>query len=121
MQRIVVVDDEPELLDVVCELLDEEGYSTVCVDHPAKALELEPEPPADLFLVDLMLPGFNGIELAKRLRESGYADTPMIAMSASLTMLEEAAGSHLFEEAMAKPFDLTELLECVEQYVRAAG
>lgn len=120
MQRIVVVDDEPELLDVVGELLDEEGYTAICVDHPDKALQLAADESASLYLVDLMLPGFDGIELAKRLRESGCTETPMIAMSASQRMLEEAASSHLFEEELAKPFELTELLDRVEHYVQAS-
>jgi CheY-like chemotaxis protein len=69
-----------------------------------------------LFLVDVMLPGMSGIELAEQLRAGGFARTPMIAMSASPGMLRAAAESRLFQEILPKPFDLTTLLDCVGRF-----
>jgi CheY-like chemotaxis protein len=70
-----------------------------------------------LFLVDLMLPGIDGIELASRLRAGHFRDTPIIAMSASAAMLAAARRSTLFQETLAKPFDLSTMLGYVERYV----
>lgn len=70
----------------------------------------------DVFLLDLMLPGMSGIDLARRLRDLGYLREPMIAMSASPRMLNAANRSGLFQETLAKPFDLSTLLDTVERY-----
>jgi CheY-like chemotaxis protein len=67
-----------------------------------------------------MLPGENGIQLARRLRSHGFATTPMIAMSASMSMAHCALESGLFEETIYKPFDLATLLEAVDRYVPRA-
>lgn len=75
----------------------------------------EPEP--RLFMLDLMLPAMSGIELAQRLRTDGYRETPIIAMSASPTMLQVAEESELFHGSLGMPFELDGLLEAVECYL----
>jgi CheY-like chemotaxis protein len=112
---VVVVDDEPDLRSLICEVLQEEGYSVVSLPHPSLALGLEQAPA--LFLIDLMLPGMTGIELAQLLRQGPFGQTGMIGLSASSAMLRHAADSHLFQETIQKPFDLEYLLEAVRQYV----
>jgi CheY-like chemotaxis protein len=67
-----------------------------------------------------MLPGMNGIQLAQKLREDGFPRTPMIAISASRSMLQAARESHLFDEALRKPFELSNLLDAIEQYWTSA-
>ena len=113
---VVVVDDEPDLRGVLCEVLEDEGYDVISVAHPSQALDLEPEPMPALFLVDLMLPGMTGIELAERIRASPFHGAPLIAISASAVMLRLAAESGLFATTMQKPFDIDELLTSVQQY-----
>jgi two-component system phosphate regulon response regulator OmpR len=112
---IVVVDDEPELLDLVSSILEEEGYRVLAFGHPGSALQLRQaeERPA-LFLIDLMLPEMDGITLAARL--SGFETTPKIAMSASPSMLQRARESECFVATLGKPFGIEELLESVERY-----
>ncbi|HEX6506926.1 MAG TPA: response regulator [Chloroflexota bacterium] len=114
--NIVVVDDEPELLDLLRDILEDEGHEVVAVSDPGdvKAMQFDGGP--DLFLLDLMLPGMDGIELASQLRLAGFDRTPIIAMSASAAMLTAARNSHLFQETLAKPFDLSTLLAFVERY-----
>ena len=114
---VVVVDDEPDLRSLICEVLQEEGYSVVSLPHPAQALQLQ-EVPA-LFLIDLMLPGMTGIELAQELRQGSFAETGMIGLSASSAMLRHANDSRLFQETIQKPFDLEYLLEAVRLLVAA--
>jgi CheY-like chemotaxis protein len=112
---VVVVDDEPDLRSLICEVLEEEGYSVVSLPHPSLALGLEQMP--SLFLIDLMLPGMTGIELAQKLRQGPYGETGMIGLSASSAMLRHANDSRLFQETIQKPFDLEYLLEAVRQHV----
>ncbi|MGH2443519.1 MAG: DNA-binding response regulator, partial [Chloroflexota bacterium] len=66
-----------------------------------------------------MMPGTNGIEVARRLRADGFPKTPMVAMSASSNMLAAASQSLLFADTMAKPFDLEILMETVERFAAA--
>ena len=110
---VVVVEDDPLILTLVHDALEMEGFEPIGFNHPFKIETLTVDPA--LFLFDLMLPDQTGIELAERLREDGYAEAPMIAMSASPVMIEHARQTDLFEAVLTKPFDLDQLLQTVEQ------
>lgn len=113
-RRVAVIDDEPELLGLLAQILEGEGYSVHIFSHPASvATLLHKEARPDLFLVDIMLPRITGIDLASLLNENGFARTPKIAMSASPERLEEARRSGLFQLTLEKPFDVRELLTVV--------
>lgn len=113
---VVVVDDEPGVLRVVCEVLEDDGYEVICLSHPQLAKELD-EGAAKLFILDVMMPELSGIELAAELRHQGFEHIPMIAMSASSAMLRAAEASHLFQSTLPKPFELARLLDLAELYV----
>jgi len=113
---ILVVEDERDILDMLRELLEEEGYRVACVNHPRHVMPIEEGCQPDLLFVDLMLPGLSGIELARILRNDGLPDTPMVAMSASPDMLRSAANSNLFQGTLPKPFDIERLLDYAERY-----
>src|SRR4051794_20069515 len=91
---VAVVEDDPNILFVVRDVLAMEGVESIGFNRPFNPEDLTLQP--DLFLVDLMLPGTSGIDLARDLRHRGYAVTPMIAMSASGSMIERASESGLF-------------------------
>jgi CheY-like chemotaxis protein len=120
-KQVVVVDDEPELLDLLRDIIEEEGYRVLPVNDPAKVESIARDVAPQLFLIDLMLPGTDGIELAGRLRSAGLADSPIVAMSASAAMLAAARASGLFQAALAKPFDLSTLLDVIGRYTPGAG
>lgn len=113
---IVVIEDEPALLGLLRDVLEVSGFSVTGINRPELVDSLETDDQPAVFLVDLMLPGMDGIDLAKKLREHGFADTPMIAMSASRPMLEVAARSHLFQHTLTKPFNVSSLLDYVGRY-----
>lgn len=115
-RQIVVVDDEQVLLDVVSDLLEMEGFSVVRVSRPQEVEHLQPHIDPCLFLIDIMLPGMSGVDLAKTLRDDGFPSTPMIAMSSSTDLVQRAERTRLFEETMAKPFDPDTLLSAVERH-----
>ncbi len=116
MSAIVVVEDEKDVLHLLCEVLESDGFQVVGLGRPDQVRCLESELHPDLFLLDLMLPGMTGIDLARRLRSCGYGVEPMIAMSASTRMLADASESGLFQEIISKPFDLTTLLDAIERH-----
>lgn len=114
--RVVVIEDEPAVLQMLQDFLQGNGYTVIPVPFPEMVYTIEPQLRPDLFLVDVMLPGMSGVELAQQLRASGFAHTPMIAMSASPLMLQVAAESKLFQGTLAKPFDLSNLLGHVSRF-----
>jgi CheY-like chemotaxis protein len=114
---IVVIEDEIGVRELLRDLLEMEGFSVLDTGDPARVEHIDFNLPPRLFLIDVMLPGMSGIELAERLRRSDFPSTPMIAMSASWVMVRAAAESGLFQEALEKPFDVGRLLECIERNV----
>ena len=115
MGRILVVDDDPAVLEVVCEALQEAGYEVAGVGHPTVTFGLISGVRPDVLLIDLMLPQIDGRELARQLRLKGFTDTPMVAMSASASMLQQASASQIFQDVLPKPFDLDDVVGAVER------
>ena len=114
---IVVVDDEPELRELVSQVLIDEGYEVLSFAHPVPVTELsDANGRPHVFLLDIMLPEMNGIALAARLKDEGFEATPKIAMSASPQMIRVARESQLFHETLDKPFHFDDLVDCVGRY-----
>jgi DNA-binding response OmpR family regulator len=120
-KRILVLDDEEELLELICAVLADAGYETIGISSPDAVDGALGKSHPQLFLVDIMLKGQSGIDVARALRGEGYPRTPMIAMSASPSMAGYARSSGVFAETLDKPFDITYLLEIVERHLRATG
>lgn len=118
---IVVVDDEPDLLGLVQAVLVDEGYQVVPVGHPEMIANAIAGQEPSLFLIDLMLPGTNGIAVAERLHTGGYGAIPMIAMSASRVMTAAAARSGWFSGTIHKPFDLDRFIGCIRDRIDEPG
>jgi two-component system response regulator MtrA len=116
---IVVVEDEPELLQMLRDVLELSGFHVIGLARPELAQTAISASRPDLFLIDIMLPGMSGIELAAALRSGAYSRTPMIAMSASSFMYKLATESGLFEASIRKPFDVADLLREVNRRIRA--
>jgi two-component system response regulator MtrA len=113
----VIVEDDPDILELLTDILAGEEFRVVAHARPdLDAIRRDAAHPA-LFLLDLMLPGMSGIDLARQLRDI-YPGAPIVGLSASRLMLEVAARSGLFQELIAKPFNLCTLLDVVEQCVR---
>jgi CheY-like chemotaxis protein len=80
---ILIVDDGPEDLRVLCELLRSEGYLTRPVSDPTMALAAAAAEPPDLILLDIMMPGMDGFEVCRRLkRDARLRDIPVVFLSA---------------------------------------
>lgn len=116
--HIVVVEDEPEVLDLLGDVLDMGGFTVTGVARPDLVWDaIEREMP-DLFLLDVMLPGMSGVELAQQLTQTISNCPPMIALSASRLMLGVAENSGYFITTIAKPFDIEALLTAVEEVLQ---
>ncbi|MBN9684252.1 MULTISPECIES: response regulator [unclassified Corallococcus] len=112
---VLVVDDDPDILEALSEILEAEGFEIRRARNGKEALErLEPDPP-HLILLDLMMPVMDGWEFAQRMRQKpDFAGIPIIVLSADRNVGSKAkdigAMGHL-----AKPFELNDLLSMVRQ------
>jgi CheY-like chemotaxis protein len=117
---IVVVEDDEDIRVFVTCVLEDEGYRVVSFGHPVPVTSLhKTEEIPQLFLIDIMLPEMDGIALARRLGSTMFAGTPKVAMSASGQALAQARRSKQFDAHLAKPFDVDDLLDCVERHISA--
>ena len=111
---ILVVDDEANIVDLVVELLEDEGYSVRSALNGEIALaEIERHPPA-MILLDMFMPQMTGLMLWEHLQHQGLSDIPVVLMTASPRAAEAMQGA---TDYLAKPFDIEQLLDCVARYV----
>lgn len=113
---LAVVDDDASILELLQDISRGYGFRVVSFSHPDVLIRTSLQLTPALFLIDLILPYLNGLELAAQLRSTVFSQTPMIAMSSSRPMLEQARISGLFDGTLAKPFDLYELLAYVARF-----
>jgi two-component system chemotaxis response regulator CheY len=106
---VLVVDDDPDILDAICDILDGEGYRVARARHGLEALAaVDREPPA-IILLDLMMPVMDGLAFAHALRAREQdGGVPIVVISADGNPQKAAAvGAKGF---LAKPFDIDALL-----------
>jgi DNA-binding response OmpR family regulator len=115
--RILVVEDEPRLGDLLRLYLERDGHRvTVVTDGPAALDAFEADPP-DLVVLDLMLPGLAGEAVLAAIRDAGY--TPILIASAKRSDLERIAGLRMgADDYLAKPFNPHELTARVAAILR---
>ena len=115
--RILVVDDDPEILSVVRRGLAYEGYTVDTAANGNEALASAREKGPDLVILDVMMPGIDGIEVAKRLRKGG--DVPILMLTARGTVADKVAGLESgADDYLVKPFAFDELLARVRALLR---
>jgi two-component system, OmpR family, response regulator VicR len=107
--HILVVDDEPGIVDVLTFALTEAGFrTTVATDGPT-ALRIGLTQQPDLVLLDVMLPGLDGLDVCRQLRAAGRV--PIIMLSAKGSEADRVAGLELFaDDYIVKPFSLAEVI-----------
>lgn len=112
--RVLVVDDDPSILDTVTSILTSEGFQVMAASGGKQALSLLHSWHPTLVLLDMRMPIMDGWAVARAMQESG-SKVPIIVMTAAESAKrwadEIGAAGHL-----AKPFALDELLECVEEH-----
>lgn len=122
-KRILVVEDEEAILDIVTQALRRNGYETTSASDGDMALEKALSLRPDLVILDLMLPKMDGWEVCRRLRaEKETASTPILMLTARRDERDVVEGLELgADDYMKKPFSLTELVARVKALLRRAG
>ena len=109
--RILVVDDEPDVADLIEAVLKDEGYTVAIARDGAQGLMLARDWGPDLILMDVRLPVVDGGTIIRRLKsEPETAAIPIVAMSAGRTIREHSGELDEADGALAKPFDIEALL-----------
>ena len=120
-KTILIVEDEQNIVDILSFNLSREGYQTLeALDGPT-GLQLALEQNPDLILLDLMLPGMDGFEVCRRVRESG-SSTPILMLTAREEEADKVLGLELgADDYITKPFSMRELLARVKANIRRIG
>ena len=115
--RIVVVDDDPTVADVVGRYLVRDGHTVECVHDGQEALRRIAERQPDLVVLDLMLPGIDGLEVCRRLRERW--PIPVVMLTALGDETDRLAGFEIgADDYVTKPFSPRELAMRVRSVLR---
>ncbi len=115
--KILIVDDDPALARVLTMSLKDEGYDVAVAEGGMKAIEHVANKPVDLLLLDIMMPGMDGWETCRRIRE--FSDVPILMLTAKGEMLDRVRGLSLgADDYLVKPFNMTELLLRIRAILR---
>ena len=118
-QRILIVDDEPPVQEVLSLYLQREGFDVETAGDGEAALSAVQANPPDLVVLDLMLPGIDGLEVCRRLRAGG--PVPILILTAKDSVNDRVLGLDMgADDYMVKPFNLDELLARVRALLRRA-
>ena len=111
--RVLIVDDEPSIRHMLRQVLMDEGYEADAAGSALEALEKLRDAPADVAIVDLLLPGANGLDLAEAIRMLDPG-TPVILITAyGSSAFEDMASHPAITHYIHKPFHLDRLLDLV--------
>lgn len=118
MKRILVAEDQTDIRDLLTLNLRGAGYEVYEAADGLAALALQTQRPHDLLVLDLMMPGMDGLEVCKTLRARG-SSTPILMLTAKSTELDRVLGLELgADDYLTKPFSLAELLARVKALLR---
>ena len=116
-QRILIVDDDANIAELISLYLMKECYETMIVGDGEEALKRFPEFKPNLVLLDLMLPGMDGYQVCRELRQR--SSVPIIILSAKGEVFDKVLGLELgADDYMIKPFDSKELVARVKSQLR---
>lgn len=122
--NILIVDDEEDILDLIAYHLEKEDMRVLKAGDGEHALNLLWDEHVDLLILDLMLPGINGLEVLKTLRaDTRTENLPVILLTAKTTEIDRIVGFELgTDDYICKPFSVKELMARVKALLkRAAG
>jgi CheY-like chemotaxis protein len=116
MKKILVADDDTAILDVICIILEEEGYEVLAASE-GNIIDLVNETHPDLLLLDIWMSGVDGGEVARQLKEMpSTKNIPILLISANRDT-EKIAGLSGADGFISKPFDIDEFAAVVKKWV----
>ena len=120
MGKILIVDDEPDIVTVISKSLKDNGYEVITADNGQEALEKAKTEKPDLILLDLMLPRMDGYKVCGLLKnDTRYAKTPIILFTAKAQEKDKKLGEEVGADAyITKPFEPEILLVKIKELLK---
>jgi len=116
--RILIIEDEPDLLRGLSLNLKAEGYAVLTAARGDTGTELALRERPDLILLDIMLPGMNGLDVCRELRKRGFS-APIIMLTAKAEEVDRVVGLEIgADDYVTKPFGIRELLARIRARLR---
>jgi two-component system, OmpR family, response regulator BaeR len=117
MSTVLVVEDEPKLAELVADYVKAAGYDAHCIGNGAEAIPWIKANQPDLIVLDLMLPGRDGLEICKELRT--FSDVPVIMVTARVEEVDRLIGLETgADDYLCKPFSVRELVARIKALLR---
>jgi len=119
LTKVLLVDDEPNILVALEFLLQKQGYQVAKAVNGAEALALMETTVPDILVLDVMMPGMDGFEVARQVRTaSKFSDTRIVFLTAKGTQADRFKGySNGAEIYLTKPFDNEEFIQTINEVV----
>ena len=118
--RILIVEDEPAIVDNIQYALETDGFETICCSSGIKALEFLDREKADLIVLDIGLPDINGLELCRDIRKT--SNIPVIFLTARTDEVDRVVGLEIgADDYVTKPFSPRELTARIKAVLRRTG
>lgn len=120
--RILVIEDNRDILANVLDYLQLKGFSVDCAQDGLSGLHLASSGHYDLIVLDIMLPGIDGYQVCKRLREDGRSEVPILMLTARDALDDRLQGLNAgADDYLIKPFALSELVARIEVFCAVAA
>lgn len=122
MAKVLIVDDEPEIVASVSDVLESFDFTTICATDGRTGLRMAEEQSPDLIILDWMMKDYNGLDFTKDFRENGFS-TPILFLTArgDLPVYEIEVLRRGADDYMSKPFDPTLLVERVKNLLKRSS
>ena len=122
MERVLIVDDDPDILRLVSYNIGQAGFEVMTASTGRKALEIVQKQPPDLIILDVMLPDVDGMEVCRTLRQQSTRRIPIIMLTARGEEIDRVVGFELgADDYVAKPFSPRELVLRVKSILRRSS
>ncbi len=120
MQKILIVEDDPAISDIVAYNLEKEGYTVCCALDGETGLTMAQTENPDLILLDVMLPGMNGYDICQKVRQE--SSVPIIMLTARDSEDDRVKGLELgADDYIVKPFSMREMISRVKANLRRSS
>ena len=117
MAKVLIVEDEPKLASLVADYVKAAGYEAHCIENGLEVIPWVKANQPDLLVLDLMLPGRDGLEICKELRT--FSDMPVIMVTARVEEVDRLIGLEAgADDYLCKPFSVRELVARVKALLR---
>ncbi len=114
---ILIIDDDPKLNGLLKDFLNDFGFTTLTATHPEKGLKVLKQKSVDLVILDVMLPGMDGFEVCKIIRQR--SSVPIIMLTARGELMDKVVGLELgADDYLPKPFEPRELVARIHSVLR---